>query len=143
MDVTGFMGRYERILKERNIPKKDFYAACGFTDAAASQWRHGKNAPSIKTIERIADYLNVSTEYLLTGYQEENKTPASGEGSGQAQPMNEREQRIIQIARELDPNRQALLLWMAELVANKDNPHTPQVLAGVPGSYAGAGPAGG
>ena len=136
MDVAGFMERYEKILKERNIPKKDFYAACGFTDAAASQWRHRKNAPSMKTIERIAEYLNVSTEYLLTGWQEENKTPAPGEGSGQAQPMNDMERHLIQIARDLDPYRQALLLWMAEAVANKDDPRTPQVFAGVPGLYA-------
>ena len=67
MNIAGFIARYEAILKERGIPKMDFYRACGFSDAAASQWRRGKNAPSMKNIERIAEYLNVSPEYLLTG----------------------------------------------------------------------------
>ena len=88
--------------------------------------------PSIEKIANLAAYLDVTVSDILG----DQKLPPSRVESGQMQPMNDMEHHIIQIARELDPNRQALLLWMAELVANKDNPHTPQVLAGVPGLYA-------
>lgn len=73
MDVAAFMARYERILSTRGIPKMEFYKMCGFTDAAVSQWRRGKNTPSMKTIQAIADCLGVTAEYLLTGAEQEEK----------------------------------------------------------------------
>jgi len=62
------------MLREQKIPKGTFYQACGVTDAAVSQWRKGKTAPSMKTIGRMAEFLGVSSEYLLTGV-ETAKTP--------------------------------------------------------------------
>lgn len=75
MDVLSFINRYEKILKEKHIPKKQFYSECKISDSAVSQWRTGKNNPATKTIARIAEYLEVTTEYLLTGV-ETKKEPA-------------------------------------------------------------------
>jgi len=71
----AFIARYEAILREQKTPKRKLYEACGITDAAVSQWRKGKTAPSMKSIERIASFLGVTTEYLLTGV-EAKKAPA-------------------------------------------------------------------
>lgn len=67
MDNLAFISRYEAILRDKNIAKGIFYGACGISDAAVSQWRKGKTAPSMKSIGRIAEFLDVSPEYLLTG----------------------------------------------------------------------------
>lgn len=80
MDVAAFMSRYEAILKERKIKKMQFYKDCGFTDAAVSQWRKGKNIPSMKNIKTIADYLGVTVEYLLTGNLEQKENPTVKDG---------------------------------------------------------------
>ena len=53
-----------------------FYKDCKITDAAVSQWRKNKNKPAMTTITRIAEYLNVSPEYLLIG-EETKKEPTS------------------------------------------------------------------
>lgn len=74
MDNLAFISRYEAILREQHKPKRALYEACGISDAAVSQWRKGKTAPSMKSIERIADFLGVAPEYLLTGV-ETKKTP--------------------------------------------------------------------
>lgn len=75
MDNLAFISRYEAILREKKTPKRALYEACGISDAAVSQWRKGKTAPSMKSIERIADFLGVTPEYLLTGVETE-KAPA-------------------------------------------------------------------
>jgi transcriptional regulator with XRE-family HTH domain len=78
LDTLAFIARYEAILKEKKIPKMQFYKDCGITDAAVSQWRKGKTNPAMSTINRIADYLNVMPEFLLTGTGEKEKpTPVS------------------------------------------------------------------
>jgi len=75
LDNLAFISRYEAILREKQLPKRALYEACGITDAAVSQWRKGKTAPSMKSISRIADFLGVTSEYLLTGVETE-KAPA-------------------------------------------------------------------
>ena len=79
----------------------------------------------------IADMLGTTPEYLA-GETDDN-TPAPREGSGQTQPMNEREQELIRIARKLDPSHQDMLLRIAAAVAYQDILRTSQVPAGVPG----------
>lgn len=74
MDSLAFIARYEVILKERKIPKMKMYRECGISDAAVSQWRKSKTIPSMKSIERIAAYLDVAPEFLLTG-EDAKKTP--------------------------------------------------------------------
>ena len=81
MDTLGFISRYESVLKIKKIPKMRFYKECGISDAAVSQWRKGKTNPAMTTINRIAEYIGVSPEYLLTG---EQKNPAPMDGDGKS-----------------------------------------------------------
>jgi len=37
----------------------------GFSNAVFSQWKAGKQKPSIEKLTKIAEYFNVSTDYLL------------------------------------------------------------------------------
>lgn len=66
MDNLTIIAKYEQILKERGISKKEFYAACGFSDAAVSQWRKGKTNPSVKNIKAIESFLSLPDGYLLS-----------------------------------------------------------------------------
>lgn len=65
MDTLAFISKYEEILKERRIPKMQFYKSCGISDAAVSQWRKGKTNPAMTTINKISVYLGVPIAYLL------------------------------------------------------------------------------
>ena len=47
----------------------------GYSSGLFSQWKKGSQKPSSDKLEKIADYLNVSVDYLLTG---ENKKIPSG-----------------------------------------------------------------
>ena len=35
------------------------------SDSLLGKWRNGKTVPSVTALSKLADYLNVSTDYLL------------------------------------------------------------------------------
>lgn len=49
-------------LAEKDIPKGEFYKACGITSTAFSNWRNGYNKPSDKNIKCILDFLGIREE---------------------------------------------------------------------------------
>ena len=75
MDILAILNRIEVLLKMQGRTKAEFYAACEVTPSAVSQWRSGRTTPYTKTLQRMADYLDVSYEYLTTG-NEPKKAPA-------------------------------------------------------------------
>lgn len=86
MDVLQFIANYEKILKDRHIPKMVFYKACGITDAAVSQWRTGKSYPSRKSVESIATFLGITVQSLVGG--EETEKPVADEDNELSEMLN-------------------------------------------------------
>ena len=67
--------RINGLLAEKGISKRDFYRDCGITSASYSLWNTGKTTPRMKNLEVIANYLETTTDYLLTGLGEKEKAP--------------------------------------------------------------------
>ena len=61
--------------------QREFAAALGVAPGVISTWRSGQTHSYRKHLPRIAELLNTTVEYLLTG--EEQKTPADGAVDGQ------------------------------------------------------------
>ena len=80
MGNSPVVNRINALLAEKGIQKKDFYKNCGITSASYSLWNTGKTTPRMKNLEVIADYLNTTTDYLLTGLGQKEKTPALESG---------------------------------------------------------------
>lgn len=64
--------------------QKDFAAQLGITPSIVSEWRRGKSESFTKQkyIGKIAEILNTTTEYILTGKEEKSPAP---EGAGLTQ----------------------------------------------------------
>lgn len=75
MGNSPVVNRINALLAEKGIQKQDFYRDCGITSASYSLWNTGKTTPRMKNLEAIADYLNTTTDYLLTGLGQKEKTP--------------------------------------------------------------------
>lgn len=67
MDKSPIVTRINSLLAQKGITKAEFYEKCELTSASYSQWNTGKTKPRLRTIERIAKFLDVSSEYLLYG----------------------------------------------------------------------------
>ena len=66
----------ERILHLFNSSGKSIHAIekiIGLTQGTISNWKSGKNKPSLDAVSKIADYFDVSVDYLLG--KTDNPTP--------------------------------------------------------------------
>ncbi len=58
---------YLKLLKEKGVKNADVSRATGVHPATFSDWKKGKSKPKQEKLQKIAQYFNVSIEYLLTG----------------------------------------------------------------------------
>ena len=79
MDKSPIVIRINSLLAKKGITKAEFYEKCALTSASYSQWNTGKTKPRLQTIERIAEFLGVPSEYLLYG-----DAPAASQGTKKA-----------------------------------------------------------
>lgn len=60
-----FKDRLVQLRKEKHLNQEDFAKKIGYTRTAISAWEVGRNEPSNADTIKIADFFNVSTDYLL------------------------------------------------------------------------------
>lgn len=53
--------------------------ATGVTQTSLSNWKSGRNTPSTKTLQKIADYFGVTVDYLMTGQEDSSPKEKSSE----------------------------------------------------------------
>lgn len=69
--------RIKGLCKERNIALRKLEQEIGVSNGAISKWN--KSSPSIETLNKVADYFGVSTDYLLGKTDQKEKAPANAE----------------------------------------------------------------
>lgn len=57
--------RIGKLLDEKNVKQKELAKILGITDNTVSYYVSGKRTPNIDQIIKIANYFNISTDYLL------------------------------------------------------------------------------
>ena len=62
-----FMDRVESILKEKRLTQKELAEDLGLRRPTLSDWKKNGAVPAGDICIRIADYLGVSVEWLVTG----------------------------------------------------------------------------
>lgn len=97
MDIRS---RIFELVDKQYIEQQTFAAALGVSPTMVSAWRKNKSESYMKRIPQIADLLNTSVEYLMTG---EDKVPAD-------QPANGREREFLELFDRLTPEQQALVV---------------------------------
>ena len=104
MDI---LDRISDILVKQGKKQKELTAFLGVKESAYSEWRKGKSLSyKSKYINRIAEYLNVSPEYLL-GKSDDVGTSAAGD-------TDETTKNIIDICGKLSAVDKAKLLVYAD-----------------------------
>jgi transcriptional regulator with XRE-family HTH domain len=58
---------FERLMKENGVTAYRVSKECGIAQSTLSDWKTGKGHPKADRLQKIADYFNVSIDYLLTG----------------------------------------------------------------------------
>jgi transcriptional regulator with XRE-family HTH domain len=81
----------ERILEQmkiKNVNAKELSDYAGLNNSAITEWKKGKSKPSSDAIIRLADYFNVSADYLLGRTHESTFTASNISNSAVVQSVN-------------------------------------------------------
>lgn len=68
---------YQELLDKKGLKNSDVSRGTGVSNMTLSDWKHGETTPKTSTMQKIADFLGVSVDYLMTGKEPtENKYSA-------------------------------------------------------------------
>lgn len=66
---------FAKLLQEKGLKAADVTRATGIKSPVFSEWKKGKSKPNTEKMVKIANFLDVSVEYLLTGNEEKRNAP--------------------------------------------------------------------
>ncbi|QDK70154.1 helix-turn-helix domain-containing protein [Lactococcus protaetiae] len=69
--MTIFAERLKQLRKSKALTQKEVAEQLGMTQQNYQKWESGKSSPSGETLDKLADYFQVSTDYLLGRTKEE------------------------------------------------------------------------
>lgn len=67
---------YQKLLDEHKLKNSDIARATGISNMTLSDWKRGVSTPKQDKLIKIADYFGVTVDYLMTGNESVNQSPA-------------------------------------------------------------------
>lgn len=63
---------YQKLLESKGLKNSDVSKATGVSNMTLSDWKNGKSTPKADKLQKIADFFDVSIDFLITGEEQEN-----------------------------------------------------------------------
>ena len=97
---------YCKLRDSRGVKDADVVRATGITKSTFSDWKSGRSEPKMDKLQKIADYFEVSLDYLMTG-EETGGYYLNEETAKLAQEMYEDEdmRSLFDMKRNMPPER--------------------------------------
>ncbi len=96
---------------ERNLSQADLAKVIGTSQKNISRWENGENDPSAYFVIKVADFFQVTTDYLL-GLNDHFELSKMQEEKVAVTPE---ERKILNAYRELTPSNKELILRMLKI----------------------------
>lgn len=71
--MNGFFERLTEALEDKHLTRADLSRLLNIPTSTLQNWKNGKTMPAADTALKIAQYLDVSLEYLITGKEKETE----------------------------------------------------------------------
>lgn len=65
---------FEQLCNERNLSSYKVSKLANVTQTSLSNWKNGKSIPSTQTLQKLADFFEVTIDYLMTGKEEKEES---------------------------------------------------------------------
>lgn len=103
------MNNIELLRRQKGLSTKELADIIGVSASAVSQWENGAKNPRKDKLEKLADALDTSVDFLL------------GKKESPAQEMDRTEQQIWNIVKDLTPGeKKHVLSYLAGLTASRE-----------------------
>lgn len=103
------------LMEEKNITAAALSREISLTNGLITQWKQGKQRPSVDAIVKLAQYFEVSTDYLLLG-KEENTVSQIGSNAD----LSTDEADLLSYFRVLSRRNQRAILVQMENMINQE-----------------------
>ena len=100
-----------RLMYENKITQKQLAESIGASQSNVSDWLNGKTLPSAEKLVAIADFFNVTVDYLL------GRTPPISS----APTLSDTEQELVELFHSLSPEQAEMLLLTARTAAAQND----------------------
>lgn len=102
--------RIKELCKEKGITIAELERSCGIGNGIIARWK--KSKPSYERVAKVANFLEVTPEYLLNG-EKEKTAPITGSG------LSAEHQKLLELFERCNDNQKRLLLEMAQMMSEK------------------------
>lgn len=96
---------FEQLLQLKGITPYKLSKELGIATSTLSDWKNGRSVPKMDKLQKIADYFNVSVDYLMNGETKDEKYYLNDETAQMAQEMfeNKNLRVLFDAARDASP----------------------------------------
>lgn len=119
-----FYDIFSELCKQACISPYKFSQATGIGQSTISMWKKKNATPQGDTLQKVANYFGVSTDYLLTGKEpQQNKTAPGPEGQ---EAVSETRQELNSLVSRLTEEGAKKVLDMIVLMYGEDLKDAPR-----------------
>lgn len=106
------MNRIRELREQRNLKQIDLAKAINVRQNTLSTWETGRYEPDLEMLSRLANYFDVSVDYLLgrEGMVEQKKEAATPKDGGPA----DEDARLFNLLRKSDPDLKKAMIEFLE-----------------------------
>lgn len=104
---------YQRLLDEKGLKNSDVSRGTGISNMTLSDWKRGKTKPKMDKMKLIADFLNVTVDYLMTGKELEFSVEMAQKDLALSN-MSERLKKYALKLSEMSEDKQELVLQLID-----------------------------
>lgn len=112
--------RIEKLRKSRKISQGNLEKELGFSNGSISKWKNSN--PTTERLQKLADYFNVSVEYLINGEEKDSRYYLNDETAQVAQEIFENKElrALFDVQRDMEPEDLRALHQMALALKRKE-----------------------
>lgn len=109
-----FYERLNNLIQKNGLSQAKLEKAIGISNGSVSKWK--KSLPSIKTIKKIAEFFNVSDDWLLTGKENEYIIEAARTDAELSKMSDKLKECALKMAR-LPKEKQDLIIYLINSIS--------------------------
>lgn len=109
--------RFMRLLKEKGKRFSDVARETGIPYSTFTDWKAGRYIPKVDKLQKIADYFDVSMDYLLTGQEPE----AFWDGPADVPAFTIGELQLLDVFKKLSAEKQEEVINYGLYLLSKQN----------------------
>ena len=120
VDIMGFNEIFKELRKSKKLKQWEMAAILNTDRSTITKWETGKSKPAYDMMVTIADYFNVSTDYLLGISDEREDLPTNKKEPINDDGLSDNKKALIAFAETVPEDKAAMILQVMKSIVEAD-----------------------